>query len=215
MAFGFPPRFHARRTIPVPPDELAEAVKLTFASLGWTCTSAADNKIQAQVPMTAWSWGEEFTANLLPGGVIQIESKCHGSRPQIIDYGKNRTNVQAFFTQLQHNIESGVHLKSASAKAPEVLPEGARPGSKENRAAAAFLGCCAVIFILTVLIFFVSAVIGLFTGYLYLPARGSGGVTLHGSWARITSTIILVFFSWVVIRVLRNRRAQISSSSSS
>ncbi|HYJ90679.1 MAG TPA: hypothetical protein VEV84_05175 [Pyrinomonadaceae bacterium] len=74
-----------------------------------------------------------------------------------------------------------------------------------RRAGSIFIGCLAAIFLIWIVSMMVLAAIGLVTGYLYLlPARGSGEVELHGTWARIVSAIILLFFATVGFLIYRN-----------
>jgi hypothetical protein len=206
MAFGFPPRFTESRTFHLSQDELPAAVKSTFENLGWGYTVPSGNEFQTHISMSGWSWGEELTAKVLRDGVIQVESKCHGYRPQIVDFGKNRANVETFFAQLQHRIAQGPDWTSISASAHQPIAQGNQPVPKNSRAAAVFIGCIVAFFLFAIFLFFISAVIGLLTGHLYLPDRGGGSGTLHGPWARITSGIILMFFAWILVRVLRRRR---------
>jgi hypothetical protein len=206
MAFGFPPRFTESRTFHLPPDELLAAVKSTFENLRWGYTVPSGNEFHIHISMSGWSWGEDLSVRLLPGGIIQVESKCHGYRPQIVDFGKNRANIETFFAQLQRTIAQGLYFTSVSASAHEPIAQGNQPLRKDSRAVAVFVGCLAAFFLVAVFLFFISAVIGLLSGHLYLPDRGGGSGTLHGPWARITSGIILMFFAWILVLILRKRR---------
>lgn len=202
MAFGFPPRFTESRTFYLPQDELITAVKSTFEKLGWGYTVPSANEFYTHISMSGWSWGEDLTAKLLLNGTVQVESKCHGYRPQIIDFGKNRANVERFFAQLQHTVTQG----PISATAHEPISTGNPPLAKGSPAASVFIGCIITSFLLTLLAFFLSAVVGLLTGHLYLPTRGSGGGTIHGVWARVVSAIVLIFLAWIFLQVFRGRR---------
>jgi hypothetical protein len=201
MAFGFPPRFIERRTFNLAADELQAVVKSVLQSSGWSYQVSA-NEFRAQVPISGWSWGEELSAKILPNGVIQVESKCKGVWPQIIDWGKNRSNVEIFFAQIQHTVAQGL----------DQTPEIARPQwpQKSSRAGATFFGCCLALFLLGGLLYAIAAVIGLLTGNLFLSGRGHG-VTLHGPEARILSALILLGFGWFVLTVLRKRKSKSES----
>ena len=200
MAFGFPPRFSESRTIWLQPDELRTAVKSALENAGWSYQILSDDEFVARIPMTGWSWGEEFRARIFPDGKIQVESKCHGYRPQIIDFGKNRTNVESFFAQVQHTIAQGPI--SGSATEPE--PTTQAKSSPANKVGAIFVGCTLTLFLLGLLMYLLFAVIGLLTGTLYIPGRGHE-ITLHGIWARIVSGLILLGFAWVLVLVFRNK----------
>ena len=207
MPFGFPPRFTESRTFHLSEDELLVAVKSTFESLGWGYTVPSGNEFHTHISMSGWSWGEALTAKLLPDGVIQVESKCHGPRPQIVDFGKNKQNVERFFAQLKHRIAQGPDSPFISASAHEPTAQAAQPLPKSSRVATIFIGCTLAIVLFATFLFLISAVIGLLTGHLYLLDRGGrGNGTLHGPWARIASGIILTFFAWIFVNVLRKRR---------
>jgi len=206
MAFGFPPRFSESRTFWIPPDELRTVVKSVLENAGWSYQMPSDDEFVARIPMTGWSWGEEFRARIFPDGKIQVESKCHGYRPQIIDFGKNRTNVESFFAQVQHTIAQGPI--SGSATEPE--PTTQAKSSPANKVGAMFIGCTLTLFLLGLLMYLLFAVIGLLTGTLFIPGRGHE-VTLHGIWARIISGLILLGFGWLLMLVFRKSRRKRSA----
>jgi hypothetical protein len=201
MAFGFPPRFSESRTFPIPPDELRTVVKSVLASAGWSYQMPTDDEFVAQTPNSGWSWGEEFRARIFPDGKIQVASKCHGSRPQLIDFGRNKTNVESFFAQVQHTIARG----SISGPAIQPGPLTQVKSSPATKVGSIFIGCTMTVFLLGLLMYLLFAVIGLLTGTLYMPGRG-GDLTLHGTWARIVSGLILVGFAVLLVLVFRKRR---------
>jgi len=202
MAFGFPPRFSESRTIWLQPDELRTAVKSALENAGWSYQILSDDEFVARIPMTGWSWGEELTAKISPDGMIQVVSKCHGYRPQIIDFGKNRTNVELFFALVQHAIAQGPVIGSATE--PESINQAKQPLPHKSPVGALFFGCTLACFLFSLLMFLLFAVIGLLTGTLYIPGRGHE-ITLHGIWARIVSGLILLGFAWVLVLVFRNK----------
>ncbi|HLR07218.1 MAG TPA: hypothetical protein VK117_15485 [Pyrinomonadaceae bacterium] len=202
MAFGFPPRFSESRTIWLQPDELRTAVKSALENAGWSYQILSDDEFVARIPMTGWSWGEELTAKISPDGMIQVVSKCHGYRPQIIDFGKNRTNVELFFALVQHAIAQGPVIGSATE--PGSINQTKQPLPHKSPVGALFFGCTLACFLFSLLMFLLFAVIGLLTGTLYIPGRGHE-ITLHGIWARIVSGLILLGFAWVLVLVFRNK----------
>lgn len=55
--------------------------------------------IVARTRLNIWSWTEKVTIKIDPNGKLHIESKC--SLPtQIVDWGKNRRNVENLFAQI-------------------------------------------------------------------------------------------------------------------
>jgi hypothetical protein len=97
-----------------------------------------------------------------------------------------------------------IHQKQAAASQSEGQPTLAVPDKppKPHPSAASNLmvGCLVITFLLAVLAFLISAIVGLLTGSLYLPSN-SGGETIHGSWARIASALILLLFGWIAFRI--------------
>jgi len=206
MAFGFPARTTSSRTYQLQQDELAAVVKSALEDLGWSYNVLAGGEFLASVPFSGWTWGEDFKVRILPGGVIEAESKCITVRlPQVFDFGKNRRNVETFFALVEHGIRQGVYERPVSATKQESVGQGEQAAPKHAWSGALFGGCLIATLILVTLTYFISAVVGLLTGHLYLPGRGHSG-TIHGAWARIISVIILAVFAWILVRVLRGRR---------
>ncbi len=203
MAFGFPPRFADSRTFWIPADELRTVVKSVLVNAGWSYQMPSDDEFVAQTPMTGWSWGEEFRVRIFPDGKIQVVSRCHGSRPQIVDFGKNKTNVESFLAQVQHAIAHGP--TSGSATAPGPITPANQPSPKKSRVGAIFIGCLLTVFLFGLFLYLLFAIIGLVTGTLVMPGRG-GELTLHGAWARIVSALILLGFACLLVLVFRKRR---------
>lgn len=97
--------------------------------------------------------------------------------------------------------------RSASASEREASRADAAGNPIARRLGSFLLGCVVLIFLLWVVAMIVLSIIGLITGYLYLPpARGSREIELHGAWARIVSAIILLFFALIILLILRNAR---------
>jgi uncharacterized membrane protein len=99
----------------------------------------------------------------------------------------------------------------------ENLPRGDPAGNgTPNRIGRLFIGCCALVFLLGVLILIVCAIVGLTTGYLFFPGRG-GTLELYGVWARTVSAMILLFIATLVFMIFRgkkkNRRPKILGES--
>jgi hypothetical protein len=67
-------------------------------------------------------------------------------------------------------------------------------------------GCFISAWILVLLLFGVSALLGLITGEIFLPDKKGGGGTLHGATARIVSLIILVICTYILSTLWKGRR---------
>jgi hypothetical protein len=77
----------------------------------------------------------------------------------------------------------------------------------ENKPAACIFNGCLVFIVVTFalyfLVTFISAVVGLLTGNLFLVGRGS--LTIHGIWARVLSALILMSGAFLAWRIKRKR----------
>jgi hypothetical protein len=67
-------------------------------------------------------------------------------------------------------------------------------------------GCFLSGWILVILLFGLSAIIGLITGEIFLPDKRGGGGTLHGATARIVSLIILVICTFILRTLWKAKR---------
>ncbi len=175
-------------------------MKSVLQNAGWSYQMPSDDEFVAQTPNSGWSWGEQVSVRMFPDGKIQVSSKCHGYRPQIIDFGKNKANVESFFAEVQHRITQGPI--NASAAEPGSIPQTKSPA---NKFGSIFIGCTLTVFLLGLLMYLLFAVIGLLTGTLVMPGRG-GELTLHGASARIVSGLILLGFAWLMVLVFRFRK---------
>lgn len=105
MAFGFPARFSESRKFHLRQDELPAILKSAFAGLGWSYELQPDDEFVAALHNSPMTFGEKFTAKILPEGVIRAESECVSGglyrMPQIFDFGANKQNVEMFFAQIE------------------------------------------------------------------------------------------------------------------
>lgn len=206
MAIGFPARFAESRTFILSEGELVAVVESALRNLGWPYKILWGKEFQADVPHGPWSWGEVLKAEILPGGRIQAQSKSSGRSPALIDFGKNRKNIEQFFAMVDHSIKVGAYQEPASAPPPPSMPQTA-PASQANRLAGKLLGGCLVVAIVMVTFtYFIAAMIGLVTGHLYVPGRGHSNVVIHGALARMISAVILLVFGWIGVWIFRQRR---------
>lgn len=214
MAFGFPAYFTETRSFHLAQDELFAVVKSAFVNSGWLGFEILNNnEFHKRLHNSPLTWGEEFTVVILPGGVIEAKSRCVSGMglPQVVDFGVNKQNVKAFFASVEHCIEQKAHLKSAAEIERESVEREKQIAAEKPRAATSRNGCvgcffAAIVFIILLwfAIHVVSAVIGLFTGHLYLmPARGSREITIDGIWARIISGLILAAAAWLIVIMIK------------
>jgi hypothetical protein len=78
-------------------------VKSALKDLGWPYTIPWDKEFEARVPTTNWSWHHEFKVTFPSKGVIQAESKS-AYQEMFFDLGRNRRNVDRFFTRVEQSI---------------------------------------------------------------------------------------------------------------
>ena len=200
--------FHQERVFPAPRDLVSEAARAFMAeSLGWQVTDTPDG-FKAQ--------GDSFSHRAIAN--LQIQSAAGGASSEsgtrvavellveragwrgfmLFDVGGYyNIQIRKWFDGIQwslHQKLTGSHDESAN---PLVLAEN-------KPAAYIFNGCLVFIvvtFALYFLVTFISAVVGLLTGTLFLLGRGS--VTVQGVWARILSALILMFGAFLVWRIKR------------
>src|SRR5690606_23079990 len=93
MAFGFPPKYIRDFQL----DNLHKEQFLVLAieaalKLEWNVSFVSETGFIAYTKFSWSSWSEEVTVKVL-NGVINLKSECTGS--QLMDWGKNRDNVEA------------------------------------------------------------------------------------------------------------------------
>jgi len=105
MAFGISPKHTQEITIETKTsEELLVVALLAAKQLKWNISRVTKNGFLAYTRFSMTSWSEEVKCVINEDGVISIKSECTGS--QIIDWGKNKKNTEAFEQEL------GVHLKN-------------------------------------------------------------------------------------------------------
>ena len=113
MAIGFPyPRYRASRTFAVSDQQLWKAVESAFEVLGWSYKEPWGQTFEARVPTTNWSYHHDFKASIVPGGVLQAESKS-AYQEMFLDLGRNRRNVEKFFAAVSAAAGLEAHQRPA------------------------------------------------------------------------------------------------------
>jgi len=103
MAFGFPAYHTEDIHLRVTDEEIIEVVKKVLQNLSWSIREETSNYILASTSMNLRSWGEKLHINFFSGGLISVTSKC-AFPIQCFDWGKNKTNINRFMTELKKNI---------------------------------------------------------------------------------------------------------------
>jgi hypothetical protein len=106
MAFGFPASHHVVVSdIPLGTD-IARSVGSALSRIGWNPT-VDKNVYRASTNLTLGSTGEKITVEVLPNKTIKITSKS-SIIFQLLDFGKNKRNVDKFIQELpRHYVAVG------------------------------------------------------------------------------------------------------------
>src|SRR6266404_7961477 len=184
--------FYQERVFLAPRDLVFEAARTFMAeSLGWPVTNTVDG-----FTAEGHSFSHGAIANLriqsaADGTKVVVEllvERAGGRGFMLFDVGGYYDiQIRKWLDGVQwslHQKLTGSHDESTN---PLVL-------AQNKPAAYIFNGCLVFIVVMLSLYFlviFISAVVGLLTGHLFL--LGSGSSSIHGIWARILSALILVF----------------------
>jgi hypothetical protein len=202
--------FHQERVFPASRADVFEAARTFMGdSLGWQVADTPDG-----FSAEGYSFRHRAIANLhiesAAGGTsadsgtkvaVELLVERAGWRGfMLVDVGGYyNIQIRKWLDGVQwslHQRLTGNHDESSN---PLVL-------AANKPSAYIFNGCLAfivVMFALYFLVTFVSAVVGLLTGHLFLVGRGT--LIIHGVGARIVSALILVFGAFLVWRIRRKR----------
>jgi hypothetical protein len=104
-------------------------------------------------------------------------------------------------------IQWQLHQSLASSTELQPMEQGKQAMPKApTRVGSYIAGCIFAFFLFPIFIYFITAIIGLLTGHLYLIGRR--GTTVHGLWARIISGITLLIFVIIALRMVKMRKAR-------
>ncbi len=200
--------FHQERIFPAQRDVVFEAARAFMAdSLGWQVVNTSDG-----LTAEGYSFSHRAIANLQIQTAAGGASAENGTRVAVellveragwrgfmlFDVGGYyNIQVRKWLDGIQWSLHQKLTGSYDESTNPLVLAEN-------KPAAYIFNGCLVFIvvtFALYLLVTFISAVVGLLTGHLFLLGRGS--LTIHGIWARILSTLILVFGAFLAWRLKR------------
>lgn len=194
--------FHQERVFPATRDVVTEAARALMAeSLGWQVTDTPDG-----FAALGYSFSHRAIANLhiqTTGDATKVTVELLVERAgwrgfMLFDVG-GYYNIQ--IRKWLDGIQWTLHQKLTGNRDESTNPLGLA----ENKPAAyIFNGCLAFIvvtFALYFLVTFISAVVGLLTGSLFLLGRGS--LVVHGIWARTVSALILMFGAFLAWKIRR------------
>lgn len=94
--------YNESRTFDLERDLLLERAKMALERSKFKIKffDKTSGNIQAKTKLSWWSWTEDVTVNINEKSEVQILSKC-AFPMQIFDWGKNRENVNKFFSNLK------------------------------------------------------------------------------------------------------------------
>ena len=195
--------FHQERIFPASRPDVMEAARAFMAeSLGWQVTETPDG-----FTAEGYSFSHRAIANLhfqtvASGTRVTIEllvERAGWRGFMLFDVGGYyNIQVRKWLDGIQwslHQKLTGSHDESAN---PLVLAQN-KPAAYIFNGVLVFI---VVTFGLYFLVTFISALVGLLTGNLFLLGRHS--LTIHGTLARILSALILIFGAFIVWRIKRS-----------
>ncbi len=94
-------KFKHTETYPLAKAELLEQVKRALAHCKFKITEIGEDEgvIHAKSAVNFWSWREKIEVNIDADGSVSMKSECV-LPTQVVDWGKNKKNVQQFFAYL-------------------------------------------------------------------------------------------------------------------
>ena len=200
--------FHQERVFPAPPDLVFEAARKFMAEmLGWEITERPGGFTAEGFSFAHRAVGN-FTIQPAAGGTkVAVEllvERASALGFMLFDAGGYYSiQIRKWLDGIQWSLHQELTDGQDATPNPLVL-EANKPS------AYIFNGCLvfiAVSFALYFLATFISAVIGVLTGQLYLLGRG-GTLTLHGWVARMVSALILIFGAFLVWRFRGSQRSR-------
>jgi hypothetical protein len=95
-----PASHQSSMTFPAGRDEVFQACIKAVSQCGFRIVESSPEaaQIEARTRMGMRSWGENIKIIIGADGTADIKSSCRGI--QVIDYGKNKANVNALFSAL-------------------------------------------------------------------------------------------------------------------
>ncbi len=103
MAIGFPASYRQKERIAMSQHELRALVVEALGELKWRLLSDDGNTLTARVSLNLSTTGERISI-IVSEGELEVISKC---RMQIVDWGKNKKNVQTLFGKLPPGLRDG------------------------------------------------------------------------------------------------------------
>lgn len=80
-------------TLQEPAPQFMRRAAEAMRRLGWEVLRAEDSFVEGNLGMTIWSWGEDISIRQVSQDQVEVASRSK-LVTQIIDFGRNRKNVE-------------------------------------------------------------------------------------------------------------------------
>jgi hypothetical protein len=197
--------FHQARTLAASPEVVVEAARRFMSdSLGCKVSDTADGLRAEGYGFSHATICDLHIHSLGSGTKLEVELMVERAGPtgfMLFDVG-GYYSIQ--IRKWLDGIQSGIHQTGAGApqQAAPPIPIANKTGAR------IFNGCLMFTFVIIGLWFlgnFISAIVGLLTGTLYLWGKG-GTLVVHGLAARIVAALIILFGVFIGWRLMKRRR---------
>ena len=101
--------------------------------LEWNIEEVTPEGARFEVPFNMYSHGEEITFTIEPGSDGEVAVRSQSSSVQIVDYGKNRKNIQKL-RETMEEIKTSLTPEELTQKAKDFEEECNRPLTEEEKA---------------------------------------------------------------------------------
>lgn len=204
-------RFERETTIDADRDTVPQAVRATIADSlpGWQVTDTTDG-LQAIGSLAGHGATVTFRIEPGPSGTtvaVTLAVERTGA------FGFMLVDIGGYYDgQLRHWLQHiQWHIAQKLAPTTELpSPKPAKPADNAatRRAASCATGCFIAFILCPLPVYFLCALIGLFTGELYIGS-GTGGTptTIHGTAARIASAVVLLGYAALTVWLVRQKKA--------
>lgn len=96
---SIPVSYSSNRKFNASPEVISSGIEQVLTEFGWKHERVSPMAFKGHIGWSIWSWSENFTIEIDPDSTVRMKSVC--SFPlTIVSWGKNKRNVNEFFTHL-------------------------------------------------------------------------------------------------------------------